>query len=103
MLIHFPYQVEQINKYMSYHECQCPDGYTGNGIQCKNADGEFMASPDTIVDVTMKLTQYVETFPFTGTEIETGAELQHLIEEMEDVDCSTGTCSSSFTLTETEN
>jgi len=95
-------KTEQVNKYLSYYECQCPAGYTGNGIQCMDADGNFLPAPDTVVDVTMKLTQEVETFPFTGSEIETGAELQHLIEEMEDVDCSTGTCSSSFTLTETE-
>jgi len=75
-------------------------------MQCVNENGTFYVNPDTIVDLTMTLTQEIETFPFTGAEIETGAELQSLITEMGSVEtsCSAGhTCSATFNQTEVEN
>jgi len=99
-------KVAAIGKYLSHHECQCPQGYTGNGMQCVNENGTFYVNPDQYVDLTMTLTQEIETFPFTGAEIETGAELQSLITEMGSIEtsCSAGdTCSATFNLTEVEN
>merc|ERR1712165_622610 len=67
---------EKLNKYLKYHECECPDGYTGNGLQCKDSNGTWAVSADQQVEVEMVLTTNLTTFPFTGAELTTGAELQ---------------------------
>ena len=96
-----------VGKYLKYHECQCPAGFTGNGMQCVNENGTFYVNPDQQVELTMTLTQEIETFPFTGAEIETGAELQSLINEMGEVETSCAAagdaCSATFNETVVEN
>ena len=76
-------------------------------MQCYDADGNKLVSPDQFVEVEMTLNQTVETFPFTGSNIETGVELQSLIESMENVDntCATASngCSATFESTDVEN
>lgn len=90
---------EKLNKYLKYHECECPDGYTGNGLQCKDSNGTWAVSADQQVEVEMVLTTNLTTFPFTGAELTTGAELQSLITEMNNVDSScsgAASCSATF-------
>ena len=97
---------EKVSKFLSYYECQCPDGYTGNGIQCFDADGNAPVSADVYVELDMTMTNEFETFPFDGSEISNGVELQSLITEMGNVDSSctsAGTCSSAFNYTEINN
>ena len=75
-------------------------------MQCVNENGTFYVNPDQQVELTMTLTQEIETFPFTGAEIETGAELQSLINEMGSLEtsCAAGdTCSATFNETVVEN
>jgi len=98
----------QVGKFIKTHECQCPASHPiGNGMQCYDADGNKLVSPDQFVEVEMTLNQTVETFPFTGANIETGVELQSLIESMENVDntCATASngCSATFESTDVEN
>ena len=66
------------NKFLTYYECECADGYTGdfnsykkytlvwhkwplqgNGLQCFDANGTMAVSGDHIVDLTMTLTSKV--------------------------------------------
>jgi len=94
-------------KFLKYYECQCADGYTGNGLQCFDANGTMAVSGDAHVDLEMTLTSQVETFPFDpSTDLPTGVELQDLIDQMGSVDstCSSGAgCTSSFNLNEINN
>merc|ERR1712110_986849 len=87
-------------KHLTYYECECADGYTGNGIQCMDANGTWAVSGDAHVELEMTLTSEVETFPFDpSTDLPTGVELQDLIDQMGSVDntCSSGAgCTSSF-------
>jgi len=87
-------------KHLTYYECECADGYTGNGIQCMDANGTWAVSGDAYVELEMTLTSEVETFPFDpSTDLPTGVELQDLIDQMGSVDnsCSSGAgCTSSF-------
>merc|ERR1712029_202985 len=87
-------------KHLTYYECECADGYTGNGIQCMDANGTWAVSGDAFVELEMTLTSEVETFPFDpSTDLPTGVELQDLIDQMGSVDnsCSSGAgCTSSF-------
>jgi len=43
------------------YKCECKDGYTGNGIQCKDANGNLSVDPKEVVKMTMVLnsTYYV--------------------------------------------
>jgi len=97
----------KINKFLTYYECECADGYTGNGLQCFDANGTMAVSGDYDVDLTMTLTSKVETFPFDpNTDLPTGVELQDLIDKMGSVDstCSSGDgCTSSFNTNEINN
>jgi len=98
--------VSQPSKFLSYYECQCPEGYTGNGIQCLDAEGNPPPAPDTFVELDITVTNEFETFPFDGSEISNGVELQSLITEMGNVESScisAGTCSSTFNYTEINN
>jgi len=97
----------KINKYMKYYECECADGYTGNGLQCFDANGTMAISGDAYVELEMTLKSEVETFPFDpSTDLPTGVELQDLIDQMGSVDtsCSSGSgCTSSFNINEINN
>jgi len=92
---------------MNYYECQCADGYTGNGLQCFDANGTMAVSGDAYVELEMTLKSEVETFPFDpSTDLPTGVELQDLIDQMGSVDtsCSSGSgCTSSFNINEINN
>merc|ERR1712121_113195 len=98
-------KVKQINKYMKYYECQCPEGYEGNGIQCFDTQtGEQLVLSDQYVDLQLTLSQNISTFPFDGTNLPTGVELQNLITEMGNVagSCS-GACEATFQESIVEN
>jgi len=95
---------EKLSKYMSYYECQCPDGFTGNGLQCMDANGTWAVSGDAYVELEMTLKSEVETFPFDpSTALPQGVELQDLIDQMDSVDCSGSGCTSSFNINEINN
>merc|ERR1712110_422726 len=99
---------EKINKKMKYYECECPEGYTGNGLQCYDEnDGTLLVTEDAEIELAMTLKSEVETFPFDpSTDLPTGVELQDLIDQMGSVDtsCSSGSdCTSSFNINEINN
>ena len=98
-------KVKDINKYMKYYECQCPDGYEGNGIQCfDTTTGEQLVQSDQYVELDLTLSQNISTFPFDGSNLPTGVELQNLINEMGNVagSCS-GACEATFNESVVEN
>jgi len=98
-------KVKDINKYLKYYECQCPAGYEGNGIQCfDSVNGTQLVQSDQYVDLELTLTQNISTFPFDGTNLPTGVELQNLITEMGNVagSCS-GACEATFQESIVEN
>merc|ERR1712112_204261 len=98
-------KVKDINKYMKYYECQCPEGYEGNGIQCfDTTTGEQLVQSDQYVELDLTLSQNISTFPFDGSNLPTGVELQNLINEMGNVagSCS-GACEATFNESVVEN
>jgi len=94
----------KVNKFTKHSQCVCPEGYSGNGIQCYNANGTLLADPNTHVELTMDITTEEDEFPFTGENFSSSAELQTLITEMGSVEsgCNGGDCEATFTQTETE-
>jgi len=38
------------------YTCKCTEGWTGNGLQCVDADGNFGENPNVVVDLEMTLT-----------------------------------------------
>merc|ERR1712004_289911 len=95
-------------KHLTYYECECPAGYTGNGLQCYDEnDGTLLVTEDAEIELEMTLKSEVETFPFDpNTDLPTGVELQDLIDQMGSVDssCSSGSdCTSSFNINEINN
>merc|ERR1711915_117185 len=45
------------------YECKCKDGYTGNGIQCFDSDGNLSKDPKQIVELTMVLNSSYYVYP----------------------------------------
>jgi hypothetical protein len=39
-----------------YFSCQCNEGWSGNGLQCVDENGEFGENPNKVVDLEMVLT-----------------------------------------------
>merc|ERR1711997_585083 len=94
---------KKINKYMTHSQCECPEGYKGNGIQCYS-NGTVLADPKTHVELQMDILTEEYQFPFTGEGFSSSAELQALITEMGSVEsgCNNQQCQASFNQTETE-
>jgi len=94
---------KKINKYMTHSQCECPQGYKGNGIQCYS-NGTVLADPKTHVELQMDILTEEFQFPFTGEGFSSSAELQALITEMGSVEsgCNNQQCQATFNQTETE-
>merc|ERR1711973_716329 len=45
-----------VGKFGQYWQCECNKGYTGNGIQCMDGDGNLSAQPGQQVEVTLTMT-----------------------------------------------
>merc|ERR1711953_586568 len=86
-----------------YSQCECPLGYSGNGIQCYS-NGTLLADPNTHVELQMDIMTETQEFPFTGEGFTSSAELQTLINEMGSVEtgCDSQQCQATFNQTETE-
>jgi len=93
----------KINKYLTHSQCECPQGYKGNGIQCYS-NGTLLADPKTQVELQMNIMTEEYQFPFTGEGFSSSVELQALITEMGSVEsgCSNKQCQATFNQTETE-
>merc|ERR1711953_101071 len=93
----------KINKYLTHSQCECPQGYKGNGIQCYS-NGTLLADPKTQVELQMNIMTEEYQFPFTGEGFSSSVELQALITEMGSVEsgCSNRKCQATFNQTETE-
>jgi len=93
----------KINKYLTHSQCECPQGYKGNGIQCYS-NGTLLADPKTQVELQMNIMTEEYQFPFTGEGFSSSVELQALITEMGSVEsgCSNRQCQATFNQTETE-
>jgi len=93
----------RLNKYQKHSQCECPEGYKGNGIQCYS-NGTMLADPNTHVELQMDIMTEQYEFPFTGEGFSSSAELQTLITEMGNVEsgCGNQQCQATFNQTETE-
>merc|ERR1711874_207644 len=64
-------------------ECKCNDGWKGNGLQCKDADGNFSQDPTKVVEVEMTLTNDFYVFPANSSEFPYGPAQDNLFSMME--------------------
>lgn len=93
-------------KYIQIFEPRCNPGYTGNGIQCFNKDGQLSVNPETQVEVKLKLTNDFYTHPHVNGEFSYGREMDGLFKQMENAAngaCMAGNCQATYNHTEMIN
>jgi len=80
------------------YKCQCKDGFTGSGIQCRDADGNFGVDPKEIVKMTMLLNSTYYVYPHNSTLFPVQPGTDTLISAMNDVvsACSNDDCQASL-------
>ncbi|XP_023336493.1 uncharacterized protein LOC111707593 [Eurytemora carolleeae] len=78
------------------HKCVCNPGYTGNGVQCFDQDGNLSQDPSKIVEVEMTLNSDFYVYPHESEQFPFGPELDTLFSEMNAVvnACTGGDCTS---------
>jgi len=81
-------------------ECKCNPGYKGNGIKCRDKDGQLSVNPDTQVEVTMELKSDFYVYPHVDGDFPYGREMDGLFKQMENVACPTGKCQAMYNQTE---
>jgi len=85
------------------HTCECNEGFTGNGIQCFDADGNLSQDPNKNVHVELSVDSSFNVFPYNGT-FPNGEVLDSIIASMDAVNsaCVDSSCSVTYETSETE-
>lgn len=73
---------KRMTKKINYYQCECKKGYTGNGIQCQDANGTLSADPNSPVNVQIKLTSAQYMHPHIEGEFTYGNRLEEMFGEM---------------------
>jgi len=83
------------------YKCQCNKGYTGNGIQCFDSEGNMGVDPNQMVSVSMKVNSDYYLYPHTPDQFPNGALLDNLISEMSNANssCTTSECEVTYSAT----
>ena len=89
-------------KYIQIFEPRCNPGYTGNGIQCFNKDGQLSVNPETPVEVKMKLKSDFYVYPHVDGEYSYGKAMENLFKQGENAlaSCGNDRCQATFNQTE---
>merc|ERR1719347_2318018 len=94
----------KVGKYGQYWQCQCnkAQGWSGNGIQCRDRNGTLSAEPNQQVQVTATLTAGLYEDTPVENEFNHGAAMESLLSEMESAgsSCSGEDCEASYEVTE---
>merc|ERR1712039_289591 len=100
----FPMHKKKANvgKFGQYWQCECNKGYTGNGIQCMDGDGNLSAQPGQQVEVTLTMTAGLYEDAPVENEFSHGDAMESLLAEMETAGgaCAGDDCEASFEVTE---
>merc|ERR1719228_1363838 len=75
----------KVGKNNAYYQCECNPGFTGNGIQCKDKNGEMSFPSDLQVEMTLKLESDLVNFPHTAGNFSEGKEMETLVKKMKAV------------------
>merc|ERR1712126_285683 len=71
-----------VGKFGQYWQCECNKGYTGNGIQCMDGDGNLSAQPGQQVEVTLTMTAGLYEDAPVENEFSHGDAMESLLDEM---------------------
>lgn len=96
---------EKVSRYVSYWQCECEKGFTGNGIQCMDGNGTLSLPSDLAVEVDLVITNDEYTYPYNG-EFGMGEKMELLYQEMGEVAgsvCNGDNCQSTYNQTEQNN
>merc|ERR1712025_413268 len=90
-------------KYIQISEPRCNPGYTGNGIQCFNKEGQLSVNPETPVEVKLKLKSDFYEYPHVDGEYSYGKAMEGLFKQGENVlaSCGNDKCQATYNQTET--
>jgi len=88
----------KFGKGLKLYKCECDKGFTGNGIDCYNEDGELHTDAANVVEVEMTLHDDFYQFPHEAGQFPQSPSTQALIKEMGKVDkgCGGDECESTF-------
>jgi len=91
-----------VGKFGQYWQCECNKGWSGNGIQCMDSNGELSAVPGQQVEVTLTMTAGLYDDAPVENEFSHGAAMESLLSEMETAgsSCSADDCEASYEVTE---
>merc|ERR1712107_958394 len=91
-----------VGKFGQYWQCECNKGYTGNGIQCMDGDGNLSAQPGQQVEVTLTMTAGLYEDAPVENELSHGDAMESLLAEMETAGgpCAGDDCEATFEVTE---
>jgi len=73
----------KVGKFGKYFACKCNSGFTGNGIQCMDADGNLSSNPGATVELTMTLTTEEYEGQHEAGQFSHGAGMESLLSQME--------------------
>merc|ERR1712013_851414 len=91
-----------VGKFGQYWQCECNKGYTGNGIQCMDGEGNLRAQPGQQVEVTLTMTAGLYEDAPVENEFSHGDAMESLLAEMETAGgaCAGDDCEATFEVTE---
>jgi len=91
-----------VGKFGQFWKCVCKKGWTGNGIQCKDEDGNLSGTAGASVEVTLTMTAGEYTDTYVDGEFSHGSNLESLIGELESAGgaCTGEECEATYEATE---
>jgi len=89
-------------KFIQIFEPRCNPGYTGNGIQCFNKEGQLSVNPETPVEVKMKLKSDFYVYPHVDGDYSYGKAMEGLFKQGENAlaSCGNDKCQATYNQTE---
>jgi len=66
-----------------HKQCRCKPGFKGNGVTCRDSNGNIPTPPDNIVEVLIEMRGDVYTYPHQAGNYTAGPEMDALLAEME--------------------
>jgi len=89
----------KFGKGMRVYKCECKDGYTGNGVQCFDQDGNLSSNNMETVELEMSINTDFYVYPHQSEEFPFGAEMDAVFDDMNSLSgsCNGNECSASVT------
>jgi len=77
-----------------WYKCVCNDGFTGNGIQCFDSEGNLSVGTDEEVKVSVSVNSDYYVYPYTSEDFPLGPQMDNLVGQMNETaeTCSIDLC-----------